>query len=146
MTVDVELAQRFDLIAEKFQPERQWRVPRIDIDNAATHGELSPSGYLGDALITTAHQLFNKLFHLCCCAACELDNSRLQRAALWRTLIEAGARRDDNAGPAVTLDFCEQRQSFRCDFRIRQNVFDRRKLGLWKEKRIWLPVKQTFVK
>jgi hypothetical protein len=70
----------------------------------------------------------------------------LQRAALWRTLIEAVARRDDNAGPAVTLDFCEQRQSFRCDFRIRQNVFDRCKLCLWEEKRIWLPIKQTFVK
>ena len=46
LRIDVELAQRFDLVAEKFQSKRQWRVPRIKIYNPAADSELSASGDL----------------------------------------------------------------------------------------------------
>src|SRR5262249_39353548 len=46
LRIYVELAQRFDLIAKKFQAKRQGRVPRIKIDNAAADSELSTSGDL----------------------------------------------------------------------------------------------------
>jgi hypothetical protein len=46
LPVDVKLAQRFDLIAEKFQSKRQRRMPRIKIDNPAADSELSTSGDL----------------------------------------------------------------------------------------------------
>ena len=46
LRVDIELAQRFDLVAEKFQSKRQWRMPRIKIDNPAADSELATSGDL----------------------------------------------------------------------------------------------------
>ena len=132
------------MVAEKFQSERQWRLPRVEIDNAAPDGELSPNGYLRDALITAGHELVEKVFHLYVCSASELGNSRLERAAVWRRLIETCARRDDDARAGT--DLYEQRQPFRGNFRVGQNIFYRRQLGFWQEKRVWLPVEQTFVK
>ena len=93
-------------------------MPRIEIDNAATDSELSPSSYLGDALITAGHELIEKLFHLCGCAASQLADGRLERAALWRGLIETCTRRDDDTRTTVALDLHQQRQSFSRDFRI----------------------------
>ncbi len=121
-------------------------MPRIDIDDAATDGELSPGGYLADALITAAPELVEKVFHLCVCAAPKLGDSRLERAAFWRSLIETCARRDDDLRTSLALDLHEQRQPFSRDFRIGQNIFDCRELGFRQEKRIWLPVQQTVVK
>ena len=48
-------------------------------------------------------------------------------------------------GP-VALDLHQQRQSFRGNFRVGQNIFYRGQLGFRQEKRVWLPVEQTFVK
>ncbi len=45
----------FDLVAEKFQPKRQGRVPGIQVDNATANGELPASGDLGHTLITTGY-------------------------------------------------------------------------------------------
>ena len=46
LRIDIELAQRFDLVAEKFQAERQRRLQRIKIDNPAADSELSASSDL----------------------------------------------------------------------------------------------------
>ena len=46
----------------------------------------------------------------------------------------------------VALDLQKQRQPFRCDFRIGQDIFDPGQLCFWQEQRIWLPVEQAFVK
>jgi hypothetical protein len=46
LRIDIELAQRFDLIAEEFQAERQRRMPRIKVDNPAPDSEMSTSGDL----------------------------------------------------------------------------------------------------
>ena len=59
---------------------------------------------------------------------------------LWRSLVDAGARRDDDMRLAITLDLHEQRQSLRGHFRIGQNIFYFDQLGFGQEKRAWLPV------
>ena len=46
----------------------------------------------------------------------------------------------------VALDLQKQRQPFRCDFRIGQDIFDPGQLCFWQEQRIGLPVEQAFVK
>jgi hypothetical protein len=43
LRIDIELAQRFDLVAEKFQAKRQRRLQRIKIDNPAADSELATS-------------------------------------------------------------------------------------------------------
>ena len=146
MSIDVELAERFDLVAEKFQSEWQPRLPRIDVDNAAATGELSPRGYLRDALITAIRELVEKVFHVYVCSASDLGNGRLERAALWRRLTKTCACRYDNARTSVALDLRKQCQPFSGDFRIGQNIFYCGQLSFWKEQRVWLPVEQTFVK
>jgi hypothetical protein len=40
----------------------------------------------------------------------------------------------------------EQREPFRCHFRVGQNIFNRSEFRFWQEKGIWLPIEQTFVK
>ena len=76
LRVDIELAQRFDLVAEKFQAEWQRRLPRINIDIPAADGELSTRGDLRDTLVTAGRESFEKLFHLRGCSALELNNRR----------------------------------------------------------------------
>jgi len=61
-------------------------------------------------------------------------------------LIQTCARRDDNTRTGAALDLRQQRQSFSRDFRIGQNIFYCDKLRFRQEKRVWLPVEQTFVK
>jgi hypothetical protein len=39
----------------------------------------------------------------------------------------------------------EQRQSFRRDLRVGQNIFDASQFGFWQEKRVRLPIEQAFV-
>ena len=51
---------------------------------------------------------------------------------------------DDDARTGTDLH--EQRQPFRGNFRVGQNIFYRSELGFWQEKRVWLPVEQTVVK
>src|ERR1700736_5556446 len=63
LSVDVELEQRFNLVAKKFEAHRQRRLPRVNIDNSAANGELSAGGDLGDALITGIRKFFEDAFH-----------------------------------------------------------------------------------
>ncbi len=49
-------------------------------------------------------------------------------------------------GLGVPLDLQKQRQSFSGDLRIGQNIFDSGQLGFWQEHRVWLPIKQAFIK
>ena len=104
LRVDVELAQRFDLIARKFQAHRQRRLPRIKIDNATAHGELSARRDLGNTFVTRGRELFEKMFHLSGGPAAKLNKSGLQRASLRRSLIEACARCDNQKRAGPTLD------------------------------------------
>jgi hypothetical protein len=46
----------------------------------------------------------------------------------------------------AAFDLQKQRQPFRCDFRIGQDVFDPGQFWFWQKQRIWLPVQQAFVK
>ena len=54
--------------------------------------------------------------------------------------------RHDDAWAGATLNLQKQRQPFRCDFRIGQDIFEIGQLCFWQEERIWLPVEQAFVK
>src|SRR6185369_5641288 len=67
LRIDVKFAQRVDFVAKKFQAHRQWRLPRIKIDNASTNGELPAYSDLSDALITSPRELFDEAFHLRVC-------------------------------------------------------------------------------
>src|ERR1043166_1108845 len=69
LRVDVEFAERFDIVAEEFHTHRQRRLPGIEIDNAAADGELSARRDLRDALITRAAQFIEQLLHRRACAA-----------------------------------------------------------------------------
>src|SRR6266436_3155569 len=90
LRIDIELAQGFDLIAKEFDPHRQWRLPRIEIDNPAPDSELSARGYLSDTFITSAGKLLKDAFHFFRRPASKLDASRDERARFGRGLIEAG--------------------------------------------------------
>jgi len=146
LSVDVELTQRFNLVAKKFQPEGQWRLPRIEIDNPAANGELSPGGGLGDPLITARYELLKKAFHLDACSTPKLCKRGLKRATSWRSLIETRARCDDDVPTDSALDLHKHCQPFSRYFGVGQNILYSRKLGFRQEKRIWQPVEQTFKK
>ena len=113
---------------------------------SSTHGELPSRRDLGDALVTAARKLFEKIFHLCSCAPAELNNSRLKRIAFRRCLIETRACCHDDSRPGIALDLQEQRQPFGGDFWIWQNIFDACQLGFREEQRARLPVEQAFIK
>ena len=85
------------------------------------------------------------MFHVLVRPASKLDQSGLERTAPRCRLIETGARCDNQRGTQLALNFCEQCESFRRDFRIRQNIFDCGELRFRQEKRVWLPVEQTFI-
>ena len=53
----------------------------------------------------------------------------MQRARLWRGLIEGRPSRHDYMRPAFSFNPREQRESLGRDFRIRQDIFDRRKFN-----------------
>src|SRR5205085_6123889 len=101
------------LIAEKFQPQRQWRLPRIKIDNAAADGELSPGGDLGDSLITAGDKSLEKLFHLRGGSTPQANKSRVERVAPWCGLLEACPCRDYHARTSSASDLHQDCQPFR---------------------------------
>src|SRR6266850_93728 len=88
LSIDIEFAQRIDFVAKKFQSHRQWRLPRIEIDNASTDGELPACSDLSDALITSARESVDEVFHLRVCRAPKLNDCGLKRIGSWRGLIE----------------------------------------------------------
>jgi len=145
LSIDVELAKGFDLISEEFRPERHWGLPGIKIDNAATDGELPTDGDLGDALIAAAYKSFKEAFHLRGRSALKLGDGRFQRAVLRRSLIETRACCYDDVSNGSAPHLHKDCQPFGGDFRIRQNIFGRCKLCFREEKRIRLPVEQTFI-
>ena len=51
LRIEIELAQRFDFVAEKFRAHRQLRLPGKQIENSAAHGELAARRDLRDALV-----------------------------------------------------------------------------------------------
>ena len=120
-------------------------LPRIKIDNAATDRELSPGGHLGDAFVASAYESFKQAFHLRGHTALKLGDGRFERAVLRRSLIETRARCHDDVLARSPPDFHEDCQSFGGNFRIRQNIFGCCKLCFREEKRVRLPVEQTFV-
>src|SRR5205085_11294240 len=46
LSINIELAQRFDVVAEELHSNRQRRLPRIKINNSAADGELPTSRHL----------------------------------------------------------------------------------------------------
>ena len=75
----------------------------------------------------------------------KFGDDRFQRAVLRRSLIETRACCYDDVSAGSASDLHEDCQSFGGDFRIRQDIFGRSKLCFREEKRIRLPVEQTFV-
>src|SRR5215831_862186 len=146
LSVDVELAQRIDFIAEEFQTERQGCLPRIDIENAAANGELPSSRNLGNTLVTASRELVEKFIHVDVCAAPQLHGGRLERARTRGRLIETCPCGHDDTRAVGALEFHEQRQPFGRNLGIGQNIFNGGKLSFRKKKRVWLPVEQCFVK
>src|SRR4029453_2388958 len=145
LSIKIEFAQRIDFVAKKFQSHRKGRLPRIEIDNATTDGELPACSDLSDAFITNGRELFDEMFHLRVRSAPKLSDSGLEHIAAWRCLIETCTRCDDQMGPGPALDLRKQREPFGCHFWIGQNVFDGGKLGFRQEKRVRMPVQQALV-
>ena len=106
---------------------------------------MSTGGDLGDAFIATAHKSFKQAFHLPDRPALKLGDGRIQRAVFRRSLIETRACCYDDVSAGSASDLHQDCQSLGGNFRIRQNIFGRCKLCFRKEKRVRLPVEQTFV-
>ena len=49
--IEIELAERFDLVAKKLRANRQLRLPGIDIENPAANRELPARCHLRRALV-----------------------------------------------------------------------------------------------
>ena len=145
MTVDIELTQRFNLVAKKFQARWERCLPRIKIDNSAADCELSARCDLSYAFITGPGELFEDAFHLLICPASKLNEGGLECAASWSSLIEAGAGGDDQLRRLLALKLREQRKPFSRDLGVWQDIFDRSEFHLRQKKRVRLPVKQTFI-
>ena len=56
LRIDVEFAQRFDVVAEKFRANRQLRLPGKQIENSAADGELAARCDLRHAFVTGVAQ------------------------------------------------------------------------------------------
>ena len=52
LRIDVELAERFDFVAEKFHAHRELRLPGKEVEDSAADGELSAGCDLRDAFVT----------------------------------------------------------------------------------------------
>src|SRR4029453_2205549 len=114
LSIDIEFAQRIDFIAKKFQSHRKWRLPRIEIDNASTDGEVPACRDLSNALVTSGHELFDEMFHLRVRSASKLRDCGLEDIAPWRGLIETCTRCDDQMRTGLALDLRKQREPFGC--------------------------------
>ena len=60
LRVDVEFAQRFNVIAEKLRANRPLGLPRKQIENPAADRELPARGDLGDPFVTGPDECFNR--------------------------------------------------------------------------------------
>ena len=97
-------------------------VPRFNSDR-------NFAGYIGSCLDITARRRAEEAL-----------------ASVGRRLIEAGVRCDDNVPTGILVDFREQREAFRRDFGIGQNVFDSGELGFRQEMRARQPIHQALIK
>ena len=89
--------------------------------------------------------MFEKTFHLFVCPALKLNDCGLEPAAPRRSLIETCPRCDNQTRTGLALDLREHRDPFRCNFRVRQNIFDGGELGFRQEERGGIPVEQALV-
>ena len=144
--IDVELAERLDVVAEIFDADRPRGLPRKDIDDAAADGELSARRDLADAFVIGAHERFDRALEWRFFPASQAEDRGVQRRRIRRGLVERRAGGDDEVRTFLALKAVEQREPFRRDLRIRQDIFDGGELGFRKEERVGLPVQQTFVK
>src|SRR5438094_10532664 len=79
------------------------------------------------------------------CPASKLNEVRMVCAASWSSLIEAGARGDEQLRRLLAHKLREQRKPFSRDLGVWQNIFDRSEFHLRQKKRVRPPVKQTFI-
>ncbi len=145
LRVEIELAERFDFVIEEFRAHRQLRLPGKEIENAAAHGELAARGHLRHALVAAAEERLQQRLHRLARALFDAQRGRRQRALFRRRLREAGAGRDHEMRPRFPRDPAEQREPFRRDLRIGQNILDRRELRFREEERPRHPVQQALV-
>ena len=121
-------------------------MPRIKVDDAATDGELPARRDLGNAVIAAADEPLENALHLLVGTSLKLNNRGLECAAPWRSMVETLARCDNEMWTALALDLCQQRQPFRRDFRVGQDIFDRSEFRFRKKECGWIPVEQAFIK
>ena len=146
LRVDVEFAQRFNVITEKLRANRPLGLPGKQIENSAANGELAARGDLRDPFVTGRDECFNRPFHGLALPATKRQDRRVQGGRIRRRLTQGRAGGDDYVRTFLALNPVEQREPFRRDFRIGQNVFDGGELGLRQEERVRKPVEQAFVK
>src|SRR5256886_9780289 len=121
-------------------------MPRIKVDDAAADGELSARRDLGNAVIAGAAEPLENALHLLVGTSLKLNNRGLECAAPWRSMVETLARCDNEMWTALARDLCQQREPFRRDFRVGQDIFNRSEFRFRKEKRGRIPVEQALVK
>src|SRR5207253_3907741 len=104
LCIDVELAERFDVITEKLRAYGTQRLPGKQIENSTAHRELPARRHLRDTLVAGGHERFDRAFHRFIRAAAQRQGCRAQRGWLRRHLVERGARRDDEMRTFLALD------------------------------------------
>src|SRR5256885_11124593 len=121
-------------------------MPRIKVDDAAADGELSARRDLGNAAMAGADEPLENALHLLVGTSLKLNDRGLECAAPWRSMVETWARCDNEMWTALARDLCQQREPFRRDFRVGQDIFNRSEFRFRKEKRGRIPVEQALVK
>ena len=101
---------------------------------------------LGNAVIAGADEPLENALHLLVGTSLKLNNRGLECAAPWRSMVETLARCDNEMWTALARDLCQQREPFRRDFRVGQDIFNRSEFRFRKEKRGRIPVEQALVK
>ncbi|OLE61149.1 MAG: hypothetical protein AUG10_02365 [Gemmatimonadetes bacterium 13_1_20CM_2_70_10] len=101
--IQVEPAQRHDLVAPPLDARRHRHPESVDVQDPAAHAELTDLGHAGNPLITHVGEPLRgvrETGNRRPVTGCQLQTARLQHPRHSRALGAGPRRRDDHAGPA----------------------------------------------
>ena len=95
LRIDVEFAERLDIVSEIFDTDRARRLPGKQIDDAAADGELAARRDLRGAVVTGGDQRFDRPLERMLFAPPQNENGSIKRGWLRRRLIKCRAGGDN---------------------------------------------------
>ena len=139
----IEHADRFDLVAEEIQPQRHLVTRRIEIDDAAAHGELARLAHGARAYITVGGKEPAQFFDRQFVADGGIKASRHQhvrRQGFLHNRVDCGE--DDRRLPERLAQTAQRRDTFTDDIGVRGDAVVRQAIpgrkryhfALWREK------------